>query len=400
MNITKKRVVFYAYTTYQLYTCLYYAVNVRWNPSLKKHLYFYHGLQCQIELDSWKPYFDTIHIVRDHPDNLYGRIRHLVLRILSGRYLYPLSGMGRAFLHEWKDNTLFICFSDQDDYTFSTIRTLKRHKNNTICMVEEGEGTYATSNLLSHSSDWSTTLKRFMRSFIGTKNLDYIGQSGEADVWIVRQPDRWPPQKKFHARIIRQSNIFANIQTVFDIAILHENLRASAGKKIIWIGAPVYVHGISEKEEIAWISHIARKIENDYHIYIRKHPRELDQKYSSLYNLCNVSALDIGKWNWIPIEILVKMVAPEAIITVASSAAFHIHDMGLPCKIIYTYRHFHNNTLDMIFLDEYASFSNVYCIDSVDELKRVLYGKLLDERTVQTPSEPASDLDYIASLQN
>ena len=398
MNITKKRVVFYAFTTYQLYTCLYYAVNVRWNPSLKKHLYFYHGLQCQIELDRWKSYFDTIHIVRDRPDHFYGRIKHLVLRILSGRYLYPLSKIGRAFLHEWKDDTLFICFSDQDDYTFSTIRTLKRHKNNTVCMIEEGEGTYETSNTLFRPSIWSATLKRLIRSFIGVNSLDYIGQSGEADVWIVRQPDRWPPQKKFHAQIIRQSNVFTNIQSVFDMALLHENLPASAGKKIIWIGAPVYVHGISEKEEIAWISQIAGKIGNDCHIYIRKHPREMVQKYSSLYNLPNVSALDIGKWNWIPIEILIKMVAPEAIITVASSAAFHIHDMGVPCKIIFTYRYFHNITIETNFLDEYESFPNVYCIGSIDELERVLYEKSLEEQTVQVPSDPASDLDYLASL--
>ena len=398
MNITKKRVVFYAFTTYQLYTCLYYAVNVRWNPSLKKHLYFYHGLQCQIELERWKPYFDTIHIVRDHPDHFYGRIRHLVLRILSGRYLYPLLGICRAFLHEWKDDTLFICFSDQNDYTLSTIRTLKRHKNNTVCMIEEGEGTYETSNTLSRPSNYSAALKRLIRTLIGVNNLDYIGQSGEVDVWIVRQPDRWPPQKKFHAQIIRQSNVFTNIQSVFDLEFLHENLPASAGKKIIWIGAPVYVHGISEKEEIAWISQIARKIENDYHIYIRKHPREMDTKYSSLYNLRNVSALDIGKWNWIPVEILTKMVAPEAIITVASSAAFHLHDMGEPCKIIYTYRYFHNITIETNFLDEYASFPNVYCIGSIDELERVLYEKSLEEQTVQVPSDPASDLDYLASL--
>lgn len=398
MDIAKKRVVFYAFTTYQLYTCLYYAVNVRWNPSLKKHLYFYHGLQCQIELDRWKSYFDTIHIVRDRPDHFYGRIKHLVLRILSGRYLYPLSKIGRAFLHEWKDDTLFICFSDQDDYTFSTIRTLKRHKNNTVCMIEEGEGTYETSNTLFRPSIWSATLKRLIRSFIGVNSLDYIGQSGEADVWIVRQPDRWPPQKKFHAQIIRQSNVFTNIQSVFDMALLHENLPASAGKKIIWIGAPVYVHGISEKEEIAWISQIAGKIGNDCHIYIRKHPREMVQKYSSLYNLPNVSALDIGKWNWIPIEILIKMVAPEAIITVASSAAFHIHDMGVPCKIIFTYRYFHNITIETNFLDEYESFPNVYCIGSIDELERVLYEKSLEEQTVQVPSDPASDLDYLASL--
>lgn len=398
MKKSKERVVFYAFTSYQLYTSLYYAVNVHWNPSVKKYLIFYHVLHCQVDLDKWEKFFDEIIIIRDSSEKISGKIQHLILRCLSRKYLYLLSKIGRQFNRRWRNDNIFICFSDLDAYALNTIRILKKHTNNFVCLVEEGDATYSIHHRLVQKSP----VRKFLGKLMRMDNFQYIGQTGLADVWIVRHPGKLPKEKRHSSGVIQQGNIFANISSVFDESIMCGNvscLLSSDKKRLLWISGPVDEFGISETEELKWLSSIAVLVKERYTIFIKRHPRERIQKYNSLFCLCNVQQLQPEDYDWVPVEILVKKLNPETIITIASSAAFHFYEMGLRCKIIYTYRHFKHNSFDSAFLDKFTSYPNIYSIEKLEELHMLLYSTPLLDIIAPPQVNHTNDIAYLESLQ-
>ena len=373
-------------------------MNVHWNASVKKYLIFYHALHCRIDLNIWEKFFDKIIIIRDSSKNLSGKLKHFILRCLSGKYLYPLSKIGRLFTRKWRNDNIFICFADVDAYTLNTIRTLKKNTNNVVCLVEEGDGTYTTLQKPVQQS----LCRKLLRKLVGVNDYQYIGQTGLADVWIVRHPEKLSKEKTHSSVVIEQRNLFTNTYSVLDKSFLRSSINclfSSNKKRLLWISGPVDAFGISETEELTWLSSIAISVKEDYVIYIKRHPREHDQKYKRLSYHCNIKELQIKDLDWVPVEILVQSISPNAIITVSSSAAFHFYEMGIHCKIIYTYRHFKNNSFDTTFLDKYTSYPNIYNIESIAELHHILYETPLFTQINYSQSDSPKDFAFLESLQ-
>lgn len=394
-SLEETRVIFYAYTSYHLFYSVYYAMQVHWKENTKKYLIWYKYNIYAMDLNFLNPYFDDVIVITD-PENDSFLLRQLK-RSINGGYLFRYSQVGR-FLASQRQNNIFVCFSDQNDYVIRAIALIKRNKNNAVIMVEEGDATYAFPKY-----ETPTIYNRLAQIVTGSERGRYIGHTGAVDVWIVRQPETLPLKKKGVSTVIKQNDIFADKEWTNQFSFLWRDklsvMPAGHGKKkILWIGGPIEVHGVAVKEELLWLMEIADAVQDKYMIYIKQHPRERDEKYAGLVGHSNIEMVGEGL-QWIPMEFLVNMFQPDIILTVSSSAAFHIYEGGFKGKVIYTYRRFKDIQIDQDVIVEYAKKENIYDVKNLDELKHIIYDVELKPRESTRNCNMNEDLYYFENVK-
>lgn len=395
MELWNTRVIFYAYTPFHLFSAAYYAMRVRWNTETIKCLIWYKYNQYTFDIDFLRPYFDDIIIVSD-PGLSVLPIRE-VKRSIDGGYLFRWSKVGRYILANKHENVL-VCFSDQNEFVISVINMLKKHANNIVCMVEEGNATYEL-----HRSERPPLYSLIARTLFGFKKGGFIGHTGMVDSWVVRHPSLLPEEKSAAAVVIRQNNIFLDEEWLDQLKFLWSNRISDIGqykdkRVILWIGGPLEAVGIKNEEELLWFKEIVDAIQNDYVVLIKLHPRENVEKFAGLVDHPAVQIVG-DDLQWIPLEFLVGAIHPEIILTVSSSAAFHIYEMGFQGKVIYTHDRFDGIQIDRRVFRRYTQHANIYDVKDTDELKHVIYEVEVLPREHMPNTNADDDIRYFESLQ-
>lgn len=389
------RFIFYAYTTFQLFSAAYYAVKVKWSEGTEKCLVWYKYDKYTFDISFLRPYFDEIIEISDPGASLLP-VRELK-RSIDGGYLFRLSKVGR-YISGHRNNNVLVCFSDQNEFVIRTITFIKKYQNNIVCMVEEGDATYAFPKF-----EEPPIHKRIARMIMGVKMGRYIGHTGQIDCWVVRHPELLPNQKVGASKVIKQNDIFINDEWSRRFSFLWADQMPSANslskKKILWIGGPIDVDGVSNAEEISWLKDIADAFQNDYVIWIKQHPREEAEKFSPLAGHPAVQIVS-KQLQWIPLEFFVNSVQPDIILTVSSSAAYHIYEMGFQGKVIYTHKRFDGIHIDRNVIEQYARHINIYDVGNLEELRHVVHDVALLPREMKKEQNTNQDIRYFEELMN
>ena len=243
-----------------------------------------------------------------------------------------------------------------------------------------------------------------VRKLLGTSVGNQIGCSHGIDAWFVKHPEHLSA-KVPDGNIIRQNDIFSDRQWMQSMhAVIGKALQSFTRlhkKAILWISGPLEEQGISEREELLWLEQIAASVGEDYVIYIKNHPRERTHKYRELLaKEPNLQAVDLSGYEWIPLEFVIDAIRPEILITVISSAALHIYEMGFHTKVIYTYDHFPHIRTDNRILDTYRKQPNIYSVSSLDELLRVVHEEPLYDRPNRGFENQDQDIRFLESCSN
>lgn len=387
------RVIFYAFTTFHLFSAAYYAMKVRWSVRTEKCLIWYKYDKYTFDISFLRPYFDEIIEILD-PSSSILPIRE-VKRSIDGGYLFRLSKVGR-YISVHKHNNVLICFSDQNEFVIRTIALIKKYKNNIVCMMEEGDATYAFPKF-----EEPPMYKRIVRAVMGVKMGRYIGHTGQIDAWVVRHPDLLPQEKVGTSKVIEQNNIFIDdewsrrFSFLWDYKMLSNNSHSK--RKILWIGGPIDAHGIANEDEISWLKDIADDLQNDYVIWIKQHPREKDEKFSPLVGHPAVQFVS-KQLQYVPMEFFVKSIQPDIILTVSSSTAYHIYEMGFQGKVIYTHKRFDSIQIDRKVIEQYARHVNIYDVKNLDEIRHVIYDVALSPREMEKEQNTNRDIRYFEGL--
>lgn len=387
-------VIFCPFTPYQFFTSVYYASHIdRTDTEL---CLIIRGQLANFDTSGYTDLFDRMIVFGDVKGE--PMLKREWLRMLYGGRLFHRSKSAKL-LHEYRDRAItLICYSDQSTYETRLIRELQSGGYNaSICMIEEGENTYYGPRPM-HVS----LRKRIVRRLLGTTYGNMIGHNAGIDTWIVKYPEKLR-QKVPDACIVKQNNIFADREWMDSISRKVEcaltNFRRTDRKVVLWISGPIHEQGVSQADETKWLAEAARALGDEYTVYIKTHPRELPHKYDRIAaEEPNVEIVDLAGFEWLPLEFVIGAIAPDVLLTVISSAAFHIYEMGFGGKVIYSYPYFRQMYIDTRMFDDYIAHTNIYGANSVAELLHIIKELPLEPSDAELLPNEDLDIKYLNRL--
>lgn len=372
----KQRIVFIAFNPYHLFVSLYYAITIKERKNIETVLIWQEYSCYNIDPALLHCAFDKI-IVNDSiiQKKQSGFVR-FIRRIKTGGYIYRFTKNGR-YIYRNRINNIVMCFSDQDPTTYRILKILQKGNNNYILLTEEGSAVYNTKAVFNYKKiDYRYYLMKFY-FFLGVVHGKYIGSSQLFDAWIVKHTDMLPPVKAANHTIVPQNSIFYDVIWASKLTELNRILLNQVSidrkkKTVLWVSGPLTECGVKQSEEIDLLREIVCRLDENTQIVIKLHPREPIDKYDSINSESRIIKLDLGEYRWVPIEYIVKMLNPYAVITIMSSAARSIFDNGIRSKFIYCYKLFELQNVDETVLEIDSDFSSSYVINNIDEINNIL----------------------------
>ena len=358
--------VFICFTPYQLLNAVYYGDKL--NKESKRILVWHNYTKHTIDLSRFEFAFDEIIEVSNFYDEIF--LKRQFHKCLYGGWLFPFSKINESISRLNLKETFIFIFSDQHIISRKIITTYGANAKDVI-LVEEGMATYLIrSRKIPKSRDWLINL------FLGARYEPYIGANGLIRTIFVKHPEMLPKEKTINRKIVPQHNVFREHElwkSVFQDARNIIGNISDEHRIVLWLGQPLEMDGISKQSQLEWLDEIAKVLSRfgEYSFLIKPHPREDNGKYAEVSKLKNVSLIDLHELSWVPIEILASLIKPDIVLTVFSTAANNIMELGLPCKVVYCYPAFEINMGNEI--NHYVnSNSNVYCIRNVGDFISVL----------------------------
>lgn len=360
------RIWFSCFTTYQLFNALYYSMRVDWGTNCEKTLIWINDTQSHIDIDSFREYFDQVFHLDSLPSVSF--FRRQITKCKNGGRLFKWSSLGKELRKEFNKNIL-ICFSDQHYVSNKLINMFYSLNNHRIILVEEGVGTYVIEE---KHKDRLTSI--IASKIFGLHSQKYIGENSFIDTLIVKKPNEIPSIKVQGRKIIKQNNIFCDLEWtkyIIDRYLKEFSVDNSKYPRLLWIGDPLGGDYIDESSELKIIESIFKVLSKEYSVFVKKHPSEKNDRYTGVKNLFNVKEIEFGKYTWFPIEILINIINPKVIVTPMSSAAYNSYQTGFSGKIIYCYKLFGINECNDYFT-MLSQKNNIYNVDSIKEIQTVL----------------------------
>ena len=373
------RVWFSCFTTYQLFNSVYYSMRVNWGNNCKKTLIWINDTKSVIQIDLFRDFFDEIIVLDSLPK--VGFIRRQIDKCKNGGRLFAWSIMGKELKKHFEKNIL-ICFSDQHYVTNKLIAQFDDIENSTVVLVEEGVSTYILDE--KHKDRFTTSVSNLLW---GLHDQKYIGENPRIDIMIVKKPNEMPKEKLLDREVVKQNNIFCDQKWLLELSnkYYQTNIIKSNKPIILWIGQPLGGDYLDESEEMRILDQIFAVISKKYDVLIKKHPSEQEGRYKRFSEMYGVLEKNFGEYTWFPIKIFAKLIQPEIIVTPMSAAAYNIYQTGYNGKIIYCYKLFGIDLGDKYF-KEISSKNNIYNVNAIDEIHRVLNYSIV-------PTEINSTLD-------
>lgn len=402
-----KTVVFCCFTPYQLINSVYYGLKL--GKKVRRILIWHNYTGYKIGMERFQGAFDDMVLLANFYQAPFFRRQYL--KCLYGGWLFRRSEINKCMEGVDHSQTTLMIYSDQHIVTRRLIE-LYAPQVKQVILVEEGMSTYLIRyRKIPKTRDWWINL------FLGARYEPYIGANRAIDTIFVKHPEFLPEEKTVGRTVIRQNNVFRDAmwQSIFSDLLRGFNWTAKSTdnpkekmcgidleepgkvrlprKTLLWLGQPVEGDGISTQAQLTWIRSVCAELPENYTVVIKAHPREAEDKYKELVEEHKVYQVQLNENNWIPIEILASMINPDVLLTVYSTAAQNISELGIKCKVAYCYRHF---GLELGDTSGLVNGTNVYRIADVSELKTVLESDYIVQDVCTNQNENL-DLMYLQS---
>lgn len=318
-----KRAYFLCCATYHLAVSLYYAMMVDWRDT-ETILVWQNNTNVEVDEKLLKKTFDKVIRVRGKDLVTYPFLEQQRYKTVNAGWLFPVSEIGKMFKEVPSGNIVFL-FNDVARLTDKIAYEFGKKSGNKIILVDEGTGTY-------HKSVFSKKTKEKIGNLIcGLKTENYIGGNKNIDVVIAREIDKLPAYQSDGRVVVKQNNIFFDIQWVNKLTKDFENsfslLKHNENERLmLWIGEPLSPTHIDKKNEDKVLNRIFETAKNKYRIVIKKHPRDTKEKYMKYVSQYDAILVDQKELEWLPVEILTNILRPDMVLTPLSSAPMGIDD--------------------------------------------------------------------------
>ena len=385
----KKNFIFVCFTPYQLLNAVYYSRKI---TNKNKSILIWHNFtKYNISLSRFQKIFDVICEI----PNIYEMplFKRQLNKCIYGGWMFRFSPVYKVLDKLDLHNSVLVVFSDQHIITNKIIRQYSSAIKETV-LIEEGMATYLIKN-----TTIPKTKDYWINLLLGAHYEPYIGANKSINTLVVKNPEWIPEIKKAGRTIVKQSNCLMDTMWPSVFAdVINDAYESNQvfNPKLLWIGQPLETDGVDATKQLELIKEINKKLNYKFDIIIKPHPRENIGKYDNLIQEeKNISIFDLGPNNWIPIEIIIRMIYPSIVMSGYSTAAKNIQDMGIKCKVIYCYKLF------SIHLDEQAEKSylfgtNTYNIDSLDDLVQI--SQVPYEQTEILDNETYDDICYLEAI--
>ena len=242
-------------------------------------------------------------------------------------YLFPFSKWKKLFDSDHRIITFI--FTDLNKLADRLADLTKQiNENNLVYLIEEGNLTYEDPSELrmNHEKLWYIKHKLTKILFGIERRSKVIGDNPLIDGVIVKNPERYGKLEKSKGKQI--------IQQDKDIMLLSGDFAehyGSAAKDlhcdILYLGDPHYRNGKYFEAEDECISSILSAIPSELSVLLKPHPRDLIEKYDNIIKKFDNVRITDEETAVIPIEPLIEIVNPKAVIAIESTATITLANM-------------------------------------------------------------------------
>lgn len=389
-----KRMIVAVETVMTLMSGVYYCAKAKeYDNTIKTVLIWENTTQYNIPIQSFSECFDEIYMVPANLCPLNILSPEAVKQNLLCRYYLMSSGIEKMLRDTYSREILMLA-TDASILTKNiiTIFNAKRNKHKKIILFEDGMALY---------SEKKRTIRDIIDYNLGREidRQSVIGACNKIQTIFCQHPEQLPEWKANHRKIIRQSDLFSNVdlwgRLLKDNKSIGKLQRAIAGKKILlYLGQPIaeFSAKFRIREEIDFIHGILKSIPDDYIVLIKAHPRDSRSKYRILEKeeKCVLFDNHIG---WIPIEFLLNLISVSVVVTFASTAALNILERNPECRVIYTYRYF-NIDIPETWKEMYKKYDGYAVMPAtMDELADTVSANIEPRQIIANTSK--KDVQYI-----
>ncbi len=355
-----KTIYFSCFTPYQLFNCMYYAYKL---PECRRVLIWHDFANYGIDTDSLKQYFDEIMLIPcQTTGNTFSRQWK---RLVCSGHLFGFSEVKRAL--SAAHDSVMLLFSDQEACTNKQVRAFLKNRearNNDAILVEEGIGIY-NDGILKLSKRGSLCYK-----LLGMKYVSCIGASGLYSRVYVKQPELLDRGRFGNKPVKQQNNML--LDRGFVESLPFETPQGEKKRHIMFLGLPFYELGITEEEYLGLLRD-TMAADPDIKLLYKPHPRE-DISYVSKLEGLEVWRCDEAAW--MPAEVVALKIRPEAVVSVASSAAHNIYDLMPDVKMIFLYPLLQKKIINEDIFKQYETMVNSFVPRTVDEIAEAVKCRL------------------------
>lgn len=365
-----KKNVFLALTTYQLMVSDIYASYIK-DLYNEKSIIIYLGNENKINISS------DVYEFYQLPNLNKNAISRIWQRLYYSGRLFKFCPIHK--LIKDIDHSFLFIFNDYYPLSRALIEFMVLN-NNTVCLIEEGIGTYAIySKSIFSMKDY---IRNAITKLLGSPMVySAIGESSEIKYAIVEKPELYKEKECSKRQIIINQNkehlfkgSYLFVEKFFDSSA------CKLDADILFLGQPLIEDDLESSVEKDFLKTVFQSLINlNKTVIIKPHPRENFNKYFSVCQDNDIVLID-GLMGTLPVECLVESFNVKFVIAYNSSAAMNISNAfpnikvilmlkaDFACEVSKKRAHNNMNYSDNIF----TSANNIYLIESMDDMVQLL----------------------------